>query len=73
MGDRLLLFGGTHETGDDVVSYNPADGRTKVVGYLPEPVGTTVIGDGEAAWVLGGIVHSGPATGAPTNQIVRFG
>lgn len=71
---KMLLFGGTHETGDDVVSYDPSSGETRVAGSLPQTIGNTaVVWDGEAAYVLGGGVRTGPATGGSTSQIVRFG
>ena len=70
---QLLLFGGTHETGDEVVSYDPASGRFRTVGSLPQPIGNTqVVWDGAAALVLGGLVHTGPATAGSTSEIVRF-
>ena len=72
---KLLLFGGTHETGDDVLSYDPASGGFSVLARsLPQPIGSSaVVWDGEAAFVLGGLLNTGPATAGGTNQIVRFG
>ena len=72
---RLLVFGGTHETGDDVLSYDPTSGiLDTLAGSLPQPIGSTaVVWDGQAVFVLGGLVNRGPATADGTNQIVRFG
>lgn len=72
---KLLLFGGTHETGDDVLSYDPASGGlSTLAGSLPQAIGSTaVVWDGQAAFVLGGLVNTGPATAGGTSQIVRFG
>lgn len=71
---QVLVLGGSHADGAQVLRFDPATGGSTVVGTLPGPKqhGLAVT-DGAATWLLGAGVPLGPTTAGASDEIVRFG